>query len=89
MHDILHRVRHLFDLPAEQLVGIEQDVRQDWGGERHYVARLGESAKQIRNKRDERIREQHHRGDHITLLARRWGISERHIRRIVYGEESA
>lgn len=88
VHDILHRVRTMFDLPPDDLVHVEQAVRKDWGGERCYVAKLGESGKAIRSKRDERIREQFRKGDHVPLLARRWGISERWVRKIVYGSES-
>lgn len=89
VHDILHRVRTMFDLPADMVSQVEQGVRQDWGGERHYVARLGESARQIRGKRDQLIRDQFRRGEHVPLLARRWNISERHVRRIVYGDAAS
>lgn len=83
VHDILYRVRRMFDLPEEKLVEVEQGVRQDWGGERPYIARLGESAKLIRGKRDQMIRDQFRRGEHVSLLARRWGLSERRVQQIV------
>lgn len=85
MHDILHRVRKMFDLPPDVLVRVELGVRKDWGGERHYIARLGESARQVRNKRDQLIRDQYRRGEHVTLLARRWNMSIRRVQQIVAG----
>lgn len=89
VHDILHRVRTMFDLPADDLVHVEQQVRRDWGGERCYVAKLGESARQIRSKRDQLIRDQFRKGDHIPLLARRWGMSERRVQQIVAAAPTA
>jgi Mor family transcriptional regulator len=83
VHDILHRVQAMFDLPTERLVELEQRVRHDWGGERPYIPRLGESARLIRSKRDERIRAEHRRGERVELLARRWGMTERRVRQIL------
>lgn len=65
------------------LSAVESGIRRDWGGERHYVARKGEEVRARLTERDERIRMQHRRGERVPLLSRRWGLSERQIRRIV------
>jgi Mor family transcriptional regulator len=86
--DILDRIRaSCAPKVAEKidLAKIEAEVRRDWGGERPYIAKEGEDARRRMSQRDQRIRAQHRRGDHVPLLSRRWGLSERQIRRIVRG----
>jgi len=85
--DIMTRVREMFTADAAQLQELEAGVRRDWGGERPYIAKLGESARAARSWRDERIRSEYRRGERSGYLARKWGISERRVRQIV-GEES-
>lgn len=79
--DILRRLDG--ELADERLAAIERDVRRDWGGERPYIAKAGESARQVQSARDERIRQEHRRGERVELLARRYGISSRRIRKIL------
>lgn len=84
--DILSRVRACCSPKAVEkidLAKIEAEIRRDWGGERHYIAKEGEDARMVLARRDQRIREQARRGDHVPLLSRRWNLSERHIRRIL------
>lgn len=84
--DILGRIRACCSPKAAEkldLASIEAEVRRDWGGERHYVARSGETARKGLPQRDRQIREQYRRGERVRLLARRWGLSERRVRQIV------
>jgi Mor family transcriptional regulator len=82
--DIIDRIVQAHGkLPAKTMRKIEADVRRDWGGERHYVAKLGESGKAQLAERDLRIREEARHGEHVRLLSRRWGISERRVRQIL------
>lgn len=62
---------------------VERAVRQEFGGEDCYVQKLGESGNARRTVRDQQIRAQYRRGEHIRLLARRWHLSEKRIRQIV------
>jgi Mor family transcriptional regulator len=81
--DVLRRMREHSLVPDDVLDRIEQEVRAEYGGERSYIARVGELGQQIRGWRDERIRAEYGRGEHIPLLSRRWHLSERRIRQIV------
>jgi Mor family transcriptional regulator len=82
--DILERIaeKHA-KLPAKVAKQIEEDIRRDWGGERHYIAKVGETGRAQLAERDALIRAQARRGDHVKLLARRWGISEKRVRQIL------
>lgn len=61
--------------------GIEEQVRADWGGERHYIPRTSEDR---RIERDDKILALWEQGLHdAKILATRFGISERQVRRIV------
>lgn len=82
--DILGRIaeRHA-KLPARVARQIEADIRRDWGGERHYIAKLGESGRAQLAERDALIRQQARRGERVKLLSRRWGISEKRVRQIL------
>jgi Mor family transcriptional regulator len=82
--DILERIaeKHA-KLPPKVARQIESDIRRDWGGERHYIAKLGESGRAVLSERDALIREQARRGERVKLLARRWGLSEKRVRQIL------
>jgi hypothetical protein len=81
--DILQRISTHTKLPAKVAHAVEQEVRADWGGERHYIAKVGESGKAQLAERDQRIRYEYQHGDHEELLARRHGISIKRIRQIL------
>lgn len=82
--DIIQRVgERAGKLPKSTLRTIEADVRRDWGGERHYIAKVGESGREQQTLRDQSIRHEHRRGDHDELIARRWGISLRRVQQIL------
>jgi Mor family transcriptional regulator len=84
--DILARIRACCSPKAAEKIDlgkIEAEVRRDWGGERHYIAKEGEDARALLVRRDRRIREQARQGEHVPLLARRWRLSERRIRQIL------
>lgn len=68
-----------------KLTEIEIQVRQDWGGERHYIARRRDdpAAQQHISRRNAQIRREYQAGERIPLLARRHGLTERHVRRIL------
>ena len=82
--DVLARVREAVGEDfAKVQQGIEQAMRRDWGGERAYIAKNGESARNFLSRRDQQIIAQARRGDHIPLIARRWDISVRRVQQIL------
>lgn len=85
LQQILERVTELVGLSPDQRLAIEHELRGDWGGERAYIARLGECGARLQAQRDIRIRQQHRAGESVKFLARRWELSERRIRQIVSG----
>lgn len=83
--DILQRVAQIQALPPEATAALEADLRRDWGGDRAYIARIGECALRLQAQRDIRIRQQHRQGESVKFLSRRWELSERRIRQIISG----
>lgn len=82
--DILDRVAMRFgEIPRAVGIQIEKEIRADWGGETHYIAKHGESARVERLDRDARIRRDFRRGEHPEFLSRRYGIGIKRIRQIV------
>lgn len=82
--DIFQRILpHLRDAPANLAHDVERGVRRDWGGERPYIAKEGESGKRERSARDEQIRADFRRGEREPYLARKFQISIRRIRQIL------
>lgn len=93
--DILQRVVAVVPARLAQQLGlqiteIEMQVRRDWGGERHYIARRKDdpAAQQYIAQRNEQIWREYQRGERIPLLRRRHGISDRRLREIINAFES-
>lgn len=84
--DLLQRVlARIPDLPANDVLAVEQEIRRDWGGDRPYIAKSGEAGRIERTRREDAIRAEHRRGERVGYLSRKWGLSIRHIQRIVKG----
>lgn len=67
----------------------ERIARAAWGGDRPYIAKVGESGQQQISQRDKAIRREFAHGAHISLLARRHQLSERRVRQILSLPETA
>ena len=65
------------------LAQIEAEVRAEWGGDRPYIAKLGEDAVRERSTRNAAIVRDYQRGERVGLLARRYGISHARVSQIV------
>jgi hypothetical protein len=74
-----------------QLVEIEVQVRRDWGGERHYIARRADdpASRAYMARRDATIRREHRAGATAKLLSRRHGLSMRRIQQILADGQEA
>lgn len=81
--DILQRVSAVSKTASKALSQIEAEIRADWGGERCYIAKVGEDARAKLAERDRQIRKEFRHGEHEALLARRWDISVRRVRQII------
>lgn len=82
--DILQRVAEREGtLRVSDLQEIEQEVRADWGGDRHYIAKLGESGRIELAKRDRAICEAARDGVPEDYLSVRHNLSIRRIRQII------
>jgi len=82
--DIFQRLaeRHA-KIPPKVLRDVEAEVRADWGGERHYIAKQGETGREQMAERDAAIRRDYAHGERIDFLARRHGISVKRVRQIL------
>lgn len=90
IRDILDRVAHcmgLDDSIRDILDLVEREVRRDWGGDRPYIAKVGETAAletahRIAHRNAQILRDWRN-GERTALLARRYGISPRRVRQII------
>jgi len=83
--DILSRVEAV--IPKKDcrtfLDKIEAEIRRDWGGDRPYIAKAGESGVPEMSKRNAAILRDHQRGERPTYLARKYGISRQRVHEII------
>lgn len=86
IRDIIDRVSDRLGLPDEMrdMLGlIERDVRRDWGGDRPYIAKAGESVKETVSRRNAALLLDYRAGERTSFLARKYGISRRRVRQII------
>lgn len=96
MADILASVRAVVDahgpdalLDPTRWLALDERARRDWGGERPYIAKAGESAQVRMATRNAAIVRDHERGERVALIARRYGISEARVRGVLFEARSA
>jgi Mor family transcriptional regulator len=83
IQDILQRVADKgVKLKPETAASIDAEVRTDWGGQRHYIPRHGESGRAQLAERDRQILASLWSGCSVPDIARAWGISKRRVRQI-------
>ena len=81
--DILRRVLALAPGFSAELVQVDREVRETWGGDRPYIARRAGQGSSARN---DAIRRDHRAGERTGLLCRRYNLTPRQIQRIVREE---
>lgn len=82
--DVLQRVSDRCEnLRPMDLRDIEQEVRAEWGGGRHYIAKLGDTDRLELAKRDRAICEAVSRGIGEDYLSLRYNLTLRRIRQII------
>lgn len=83
--DLLDRVAGALALPDEVRDMLDTGIRQDWGGERPYVAKRGEVAGACLSRRNRAIIRDHKAGERQACLARKYGLSKSAISKIIQG----
>ena len=84
--DVLLRVMEAAPgLSATLAREISAQVRHDWAGDTIFY--ICKNTNAMRNSRDEAIRRDWQRGEHLPLLERRYGLSERRIRQILHQKD--
>lgn len=78
--DLMAMARQLAGISADDAAKLESAVRDRWGGDRPYIARRDEKR---RSERNAAIRSDHQRGDAVTLLAQRYGLSRHTVWRVL------
>lgn len=78
---MLRRFAECVKIHEEKFEALEREMRIEWGGLRPYVPR--ERGRGEISRRNARIRAEHARGEHVALLARRWGLKIDTVQRIV------
>jgi len=82
---LLDAAATLGTLTAEIIDQIEAEIRQEWGGERFYLPRTGESDRLAaeRDARNRAILRDWRNGERIELLSRRYGLTRKRIYEII------
>lgn len=71
---------------SEQIaIDLEKQMRRDWGGDRPYVPKSGETDLTAMTRRDIAIRSDHRKGESITFISRRFGISRAMVYKVING----
>lgn len=84
--DILDRVADAIGLPDEVRDMIEGGIRQDWRGERPYIAANPDGRMpQAQSARNRAIIRDWRNGERVPLLARKYGISRQRVWQIIKG----
>ena len=60
----------------------QQGIERDWGGERPYIGKASQATRQT-STRNARLLRDWQAGERAAALARKYGVSARHVRRIV------
>jgi|GEM_PF-1701249 len=60
-------------------------IQAEWGGDRPYIRKAGEAARNERSLRDRAIVRDHQRGESHAFIARRYGISRSRVTQILLG----
>ena len=85
--DILDRIAAHLDggggLSDADRLELDASVRADWGGERCYIAKTGESTAILMIRRDIAIRQAFRAGNSLGVIARRFGVSRARAQQVV------
>lgn len=81
--DLLYRLQLKLQVSCVQLLEVEAEIRQDYRGERCYIAAQRGDYHAYVSNRNQLILRDHRAGESDLLLARRYGVTLRRIRQIL------
>lgn len=81
--DLIYRLAQRVELPALVVLEIETEIRQDYRGERCYIAAQRGDFRAYLANRNQLVLRDHRAGESDYLLARRYGVTLRRIRQIL------
>ena len=70
---------------AAVAAAVDQRIRAEWGSENVYVPQFVGGAVARQTERNQAIKRDHQRGEHVELLARRYQLTTKRIRQILAG----
>lgn len=83
--DVLRRVIEMAPAFSAALAQqISSQVRHDWAGDTVKICYIARESRIMRNQRNDAIKRDWQRGERLPLLERRYGLSERRIRQILF-----
>lgn len=95
IHDAVTRIRRLMSshgvLSSEMdaaLTAAEEAMREDWGGDRPYIAKRGERAGAMMSARNRAIILDWRAGERQAFISRKYGISRQRVQQIIDGDAS-
>lgn len=80
IEDLIDRLAARLPSASDVLAEVEREIRDAWAGDEPYIRRQRMLCRRTRNAC---IRRDYRTGESVRLLARRYGLSRRHIRRII------
>lgn len=75
-----------FEFHPQEQSQVETRLRQIFGGDRCYIGKTSADAIRHQSNRDRAILRDWRHGEHIPVLARRYGLSPRRVQQLVAGE---
>ena len=86
--DVLRRVIEMapgFSAALAEQIG--RQVRHEWAGDTVRICYVAAQTAAMRSQRNEAIRRDWQKGERLALLERRYGLSERRLRQILFDEK--
>lgn len=92
IRDAVERIRRIMEEHGmlspkleSAIAAAEDETRQDWAGERPYIAKRGERTVLLLSERNRAIIRDWKAGERQALLARKYGISRQRVKQIIEG----
>lgn len=90
IRDVAERIRQamtelgLLTAEVEAVIdGAEADTRNDWAGDRPYIAKVGERVRRMISERNRAILRDWRNGERVSLIARKYGISPSRVCNVI------
>lgn len=90
IHDVFDRIDAALDKPLPRATRrkLETELRTEWAGDRVYIGQDTDVSRIFMSMRDRCICRDHHRGESVALIARRYGISRQRVYQILHRNQA-